>query len=87
MSKHVLYDQDETIERITQEFNRGIESLDSLLSDAREALDALTSIQVQDHRRPVRDVLLPTAADHQTADDLARELAGPKVRVTRKAVK
>lgn len=78
MSKHVLYDENEVSERMTQEFNRGIDSLDSLLIEAREALDALTSIQVQDHRRPVRDLPLPTAADHKAADDLAQELAGRK---------
>lgn len=78
MSKHVLFDKDEVLERWNHEFTEGIDSLDSLLTEAREALDALTSIQVQDHRRPVRDIPLPTAADHQAADAIAEELAGRK---------
>lgn len=80
MSKHVLYDQDETVERMTQEFNRGIDSLDSLLAEAKSALDSLTAMQFQDQRRPVKDIPLPTAADHAAADDLAQELAGRKGR-------
>ena len=78
MSKHVLFDKDEVLERWNHEFTEGISDLDSLLIEAREALDALTSIQVQDQRRPVRDIPLPTAADHAAADDLAQELAGRK---------
>ena len=78
MSKHVLYDQSETVERMTHEFTEGINALDSLLAEARDALDTLTAMQFQDQRRPVTDVPLPTAADHQAADDLAGKLAGRK---------
>ena len=65
---------------MTHEFTEGITALDSLLAEARDALDALTAMQFQDQRRPVKDVPLPlpTAADHAAADDLAQKLVGRK---------
>jgi len=38
MSKHRLWETDEVIERITEEFTDAIEELDALLGDSRQAL-------------------------------------------------
>jgi hypothetical protein len=84
VSKHVLYDKDEVLERMTHEFNEGMNALDSLESGIRVALDALTAMQFHNEdeapkRRPrprVKKSPLPTAADHLSADLLAQELAG-----------
>ena len=81
MSKHVLFDKDEVLERWNHEFTDGIESLDSLLIEARGALDALTAMQFHTEsapRRQKQDRILPTAADHAAADVVAEELAGRK---------
>lgn len=42
MSKHVYYDADEVLERMTHEFNVGIDALDSLETEIRSILDGLT---------------------------------------------
>jgi hypothetical protein len=87
MPKHMLFDKDEVLEQRKNEFDEGIKALDRLESEIRETLDRLTAVQFSSappeptQRRPrVRKKadVLPTAADHLAADNLAQQLAGRK---------
>lgn len=42
MAKHVLYDKDETVERMTHEFSEGMAALEKVEAQTRELLDVLT---------------------------------------------
>ena len=42
MAKHVQYDKDEVVERMTHEFTEGMAALADLEAQTREVLDVLT---------------------------------------------
>lgn len=44
MAKHVLWSEDEVIERVTTEFANGMAELDAVEDEMRKAMDALDRI-------------------------------------------